>query len=202
MLRYFYSTLVLGLFLFYSFFTVVFSTPDNFFNITLLKHKRLFNTFFYQNWGFFAPPPKSNDRLYFIFLNKNKSDKSYIFEAIEPILKEKHENAPFNGKSDLLDYLISNSINQIKDQSLIINDNYKIEKKRTNFQKYLIDNISETNPYKSIINYSRIIALKNKINWIDYEISFKITHIKINKFIDRNKINLKTPEEIIFESKP
>lgn len=129
MFRYIFSTLLLGLFLFYGIITLIFITPDNYININLIKYNKNFNSFFYQRWGFFAPPPQSDDRLYYVFKNKKKKSEILIFEVIEPLLKQKHANAPFNSKEDLKDYLISNSIYLITDAIQSIQESIKHDAK-------------------------------------------------------------------------
>ena len=53
-----------------------------------------FNLVFNQKWNFFAPPPKSNSKIYFIYYDKNST--IYSFEVLSTILKEKQRKSPFD----------------------------------------------------------------------------------------------------------
>lgn len=59
--------LAVFVFTFYWFITLTFVSPKNYITIKLYEEEQFFNTFFFQKWSFFAPPPKHNDRLYFEF---------------------------------------------------------------------------------------------------------------------------------------
>ncbi len=61
-MRYYFSTLILFIFSIYWSLTLIFTSPSNFINISLLEYSYVFETFFFQKWAFFAPPPNSNDR--------------------------------------------------------------------------------------------------------------------------------------------
>lgn len=194
MYRYLLSTLVAGLFVFYWLLTFIFVTPDNYINISLLNYSVKFNTLFYQRWGFFAPPPKSNDRLYYIFTEKLNPNKNRIFEIIEPILIEKSNNAPFNSREDIIDYILSNSIISLEEENRAVTEflDYKLNKKVINSKqrfKVLKDNLEKCNSFRTIMNYSKYVAKNNKIVYKDYNISFKITKIDIQKFTNRKKMN-------------
>ncbi len=206
MIRYVVSTLFLGLILFYGVLTLVFVSPNNFLNISLTKGEIFFNIFFSQKWGFFAPPPNYDERLYFIYENKFlKKDVKY-YEVLGPLMAEKSKNAPFNSKYDVLDYLISNSVNNICD--ILINTNkikaYEIKKKIEKHKDYDIfasskETVKSSNSFKTLINYSKYIANSNSLNPCNYKISLKLTRKIINKFNDRNKQNI-IKEQLIFES--
>ncbi|MEM0542917.1 hypothetical protein WFZ85_09820 [Flavobacterium sp. j3] len=207
MFRYIFSTLVSGLFLFYGITTLIFATPDNFINISLIEYSEKFNTFFYQRWGFFAPPPQSNDRLYYVFEKKENKGEIIVYEVIEPLLKQKSSNAPFNGNEDLIDYLISNSIYLITDGIRAVRESYEYEAKLKNkkinefeLTKKVNKVIESTKPFKTLLNYSKKVALNNKIEYDDYNVYLKITQTKVPKFIDRYKKNFKENEQLIFDS--
>ncbi|WP_396147937.1 hypothetical protein [Flavobacterium sp.] len=207
MFRYVFSTLISGLFLFYGIATVVFSTPDNYINISLIEYNEKFNTFFYQRWGFFAPPPQSNDRLYYVFEKKTNKAEIIVYEVIEPLLKQKCSKAPFNGNEDLVDYLISNSIYLITDGIRAVRESFEYDAKLKNkkvdefeLTKKVNKVIETTKPFMTLLNYSKKVALNNKLEYADYNVYLKITQKKIPKFIDRYKKNLNEDEQLIFDS--
>jgi hypothetical protein len=207
MIRYFLSTLFTGFFLYYGIVTLIYVTPDNFINISLIEHNQKFETFFYQRWGFFAPPPQSNDRLYYYFQKKNNKKEVIVYEVIEPLLKQKYLKAPFNGKEDLIDYLISNSINVIVDGIISIRQSVEYDAKLKNIKineieitKNVNKIIKSTKPFKTLMNYSKKVAINNKLEYDDYYVYIKISQKKIPKFIDRDKKNIKESEQLIFDS--
>lgn len=207
MLRYVFSTLLLGLFLFYGIATLIFSSPDNFLNISLIEYNQKFNTFFYQRWGFFAPPPQSDDRLYYVFEKKINKNDVIVFEVIEPLLKQKINNAPFNGKEDLVDYLISNSIYLITDGIRTVRQTFEYDAKLKNkvidqleLTRKVNKVIEVTEPFKTLMNYSKKVALNNKLKYSEYNVYLKISQKKIPKFIDRYKSRTNEEEQLIFDS--
>lgn len=207
MARYFYSTLISGLFLFYFITTLIFSTPDNYINISLIEHTENFNSLFYQKWAFFAPPPQSNDRLYYIFEKKTNKSEIIIFEVVEPLLKEKINKAPFNSNEDLTDYLISNSLYLITDCIRMTRESFEYEAKSKNkkideveLTKKVIEFIEKTKSYNTLLNYSKKVALNNNLKHEDYFVYIKISQKKIPKFIDRYNTNAKIEEQLIFDN--
>ena len=89
--------------------TFFFTAPNNYLKIKEQEGGRIFKNFFYQAWGFFAPPPTSNDRLYCIIHKKSDSTKVKVLELIKPVIDQKISKTPFNNKADLLDYILSNN---------------------------------------------------------------------------------------------
>ena len=67
-------------FILYWFFTLIFVSPKNFIKINLYEEEQIFNTFLFQKWGFFAPPPKYNDRLYYKFEKKKIQQNSFCLK--------------------------------------------------------------------------------------------------------------------------
>lgn len=157
-------------------------SPNNFFNISLTKNINIFTIFFNQKWEFFAPPPNFNDRIYFVFENKNIRNGNQIYEVLNPILIEKAKKAPFNTKADILDYLISNSYNNICDILITSRKNKIYEFKKKNQEKtedeiFLIisEDVKNSNSFKTLVNYSKYIAKCNKLNYNNYKVSLKLT---------------------------
>ncbi len=202
------SIILILIFLFYWSMTIIFVSPKNYLNISLLEYSDLYNSFFYQKWAFFAPPPKTNERLYYIFENKNNIKDIQIFEVIEPITKAKSEKNPFNTEEDLLDYVLSNSINNIREtivntNEFIIYQEQKLDKKFTKSEKEKfydneIDNLSR---FKTLKNYSRNVAIKNNIDIRKYNVKFTISLIDIVPFSERKNTNYKHKIQNLYVSK-
>lgn len=206
MIRYLASTLFVGLFFLYGITTIIFVVPDNYLSINFVKYSNTFNLFFYQKWGFFAPPPNNNDRLYYEFKNKNNINDIKVFEVIEPILVSKSETVPFNTKYDVLDYLLSNSLHTIGEEMIRIRKMLLLtatkEKNQITEEEIYTKTkniLTYTNAYKTLINYSKYVAKSNSINCKNYNIKIKFTQIAIPKFINRLKSNERKKENLILD---
>jgi len=202
MIRYIFSTLFLGFFLFYGFLTLIYISPTNQFNISLTKQMNLFDEILYQKWNFFAPPPKNNNRLYFIYNNNE-----IVLEVLKPIVENKIKNIPFNTDEEIIDYTISNSIFYINDVIIKVRELYKYECtfKNKTFNNYELtkrtnEKIKKTGAYKTLINYSKLVAKNNNIKLKNKKTIIIISNIEIPKFIDRNK-KTNNKETIIFNSR-
>ncbi len=206
------SYVVLIVFVFYWGFTLVFVSPNNYINISFLEGEKIFNTFLYQKWGFFAPPPKYNDRLYYTFQNKNDATKKYTFEVMAPLQHMKSDNAPFNSGEDILDYVLSSTMHSINDGLIAVNeaidyqaDVNKIDKDQADDKEKIARGkrfIQETSYFKTLKNYSFFIAKTNRLNIDDYYITIEMAQIKMPKFADRKELGKENlyNESLIFKS--
>lgn len=185
--------------------TICFNLPDNYINLSLIKQSKNFNIFFSQNWSFFAPPPKANDKAYIIFFSK-KDSTSVSFEILESLNRAKQKKIPFNWNEDILDYIISNSIINISNQLVNISDtkDYLTESKNPNAdritQKKINEQIQASYSFITLINYGKLIAKENSINVYNNYIQIKLSRLNIRKFSDRVDENFKPIEEMYFLS--
>jgi hypothetical protein len=183
--------------------TILFNIPNNFINISLTKQSEKFNTFFFQKWSFFAPPPKFNDRLYYTFYSNTDT---LTFEVLEPLNLKKQKNAPFNWNEDLLDYVLSNSVSAISDEvveinQIIKNDTSKFSKMTDSTKSnYLIKQIQKIYCFRTLRNYSHFVAKKNKLNVSNYKVQLQISRKYIPNFSERHNIQIVNKEEIFFKS--
>jgi len=199
------KTGMIGIFCAYWLTTVFFTLPDNHLNLSLFKEAQTFHLFFFQKWGFFAPPPTSNERAYYTFIPKI-GEESKTFEIVEPITKKKKQDAPFNWRANTIDYVISNSIigisetlyeeQQVKNYELTNTDTSSVQKDYDKLSKELVQGSAH---FKILVNYAKIVAQKQDIELSDYDLSILITQKKIPKFYKRFEKN-NTPEIIIFQS--
>ncbi len=198
-----YKKIIIGLscliFVTYWSITVFFQLPDNPVKVDFMRGNRIFEIFLYQKWSFFAPPPKHDDRLYYIF---KKGDTEISFEVVALLNKAKAVNAPFNGHENALDYIISNQLHAI---STSMGDFYADKNKKD------IENIELTwiefykknkdgHNLKTLLNYAKVVAKANKLDYSEYEICLILTNIDIPKFKDRNDTTLKRQEKITFKT--
>lgn len=187
--------------------TLFFTAPDNYLKIQLFKEDQTFHKFFYQKWGFFAPPPQFNERLYCLVLDKKDSSQVKSFELMQPIIKQKVENAPFNNKADILDYILSNSCMSINNQLVTVKERIEYlekEQKMSDMEKDSIvrHHLEDTPQFQVLKNYIKEVAKKEKLDKEEYLISFMITNTPIPKFVKRNDEQVKTEELLVYRSVP
>ena len=152
-----------------------FNLPDS--SLPIVQNYDLYKKWdglFYQRWGFFAPPPDYDDRLYYVYTNLKDSTIT-INEVFENIHKNRKKQYPFDDELSNLDYILHNLSSPIGD---LIRESYDIYKIKGNcdsisdysecFQKY-IDNVRDdfnTSPnLTTLIKHAKIVAgLKNLTN--------------------------------------
>lgn len=185
--------------------TFYFVAPENYLNVHSYKANQYFNLFLFQRWGFFAPPPTFNERLYYIFYNKDGKPLE-TFEVLKQINTLKKQKYPFNKEEEIIDYILSNSMNSIADYSretrnLIRYENSKngIKDSDTSESKILVSEIENKAEFKTLRNYGKILAkFRNLNNGLNY-FQVKITRIFLPQFEDRNTL---AKEEVLFISTP
>ncbi|CAM1371446.1 hypothetical protein [Tenacibaculum xiamenense] len=203
--------LIISVFAFYWLTTLLFVSPNNYIKISFLEHQETFDTFFFQKWGFFAPPPKHNDRLYFIFESKKDPKISYMFEVIEKLQERKSSKAPFNSSEDILDYVLSSTLHSISDGLFAVGQSLNYEDEVIDsIQNTLDDRIRKGKEYtqstanfETLKRYAYVVAKRNNIGNIhDYNLTIEITQLDMPKFAERQKLgNMKKQEEkLIFKS--
>jgi hypothetical protein len=199
---------IVALFTIYWATTIFFVMPDNYLKIKMLRAEKLFSTFFYQRWSFFAPPPTSNDRLYYEFVDKD-TKKVTIVEVLKDIQVTRQKQFLFNDDISVLDYILSNTVNNIvdlnRDSFNIYKSKYcKNDKDESCYEEFLAkegDIMYKGNEINTLRNYGLIILSKKGFNNID---RFRIvaTQVQIPKFNDRfAKVDESKLESVIIKSK-
>lgn len=197
--------LIFLIFVFYWASTVLFTMPNNFIKLSLDKSNRLFESLFYQQWSFFAPPPKYNEYMYYIFIDKATNSQK-AFEVLKTINIRKQKDAPFNWKSEGIDYILSSSVMGIMDDVREKNNYFQYQQNenhpRNDFaDSQLIKSVEENYMFLTIKNYGKIVAKNNNIDLNKNFMLVRITTKNIPQFTDRNK-NIQMPEELYFQSNP
>jgi hypothetical protein len=103
---------VLALWAAYVFMTFLYVSPSNPIRDRMTKPLARFELVASQKWSFFAPPPRSNRRLYYKFFNE-KSVVVDTFEVLVPITTAKRAEAPFNTGEEIIDYMLHGSLEQL-----------------------------------------------------------------------------------------
>ncbi len=188
--------------------TILYCSPNNYIRISHNLYMHFFEIFLYQKWTFFAPPPEHNERLYLTFLSKADSSKTLaVMEVTTYINQAKQKNAPFNSKEEVVDYIISNSVNDIANNLRksynIVQETYPdsskvflTKKSMEKFNTYLL----QIRSIKTILNFAKIVALKNSIDCNKTLLKITLTRVKIPKFKDRETGILRLEEDIIYYS--
>lgn len=200
-------TFIYLIFSFYWISTIFFTLPENYLQIKAMDYSKVFNTFFFQRWSFFAPPPQSNDRIYYEF--KNDKGEKKTLEILKPLSIKRKNQFIFNSDVSVIDYVLSNSLTSITDYLREDYKKYKFEKCK-NITDESICNEQFINDYsvklhdleeiKTLVNYGIITGKKN-LDLNKYS-KFKIiaTNIEIPKFVNRFS-KKKTKENLLFETK-
>ncbi len=189
-----FKTIILLLFSLYWVITIFFNLPDNYVKANFLQYEPIFSLLFYQRWSFFAPPPTSDDRLYYFFKHKTDSLKPiHTFEVIEDLGNIRRNKAPFNENETVIDYVLSNSLTSLNE---MIRNEYELYKKANcvdgdlSCSKKFYDsswtNFSKVNQVTTLFNYGKIIAKAQNIDLNNYEVKFALGQSFIPKFQDRN----------------
>lgn len=192
------------LFIFYWIFTFFFNLPENYAKAKFIDADNYFNLFLFQRWGFFAPPPTYNDRLYYSFKTKGNT-KLKIIEVINNINKKKQAQAPFNEKVDVLDYLISNSILSMLGD---LNEGYKLNEylaaslhndSLKKLQYLFKPDVESKDNFRVLLSYGRNLARHRGLLGEYDSVALVLTKIDIPKFYLRN-IDTTMAETIIYKS--
>lgn len=201
-----FTRVIYLLFLIYWVNTLFFTLPDNYLTIKMSRYEKLFSTFFYQKWSFFAPPPKTNERLYYEFINSNSKDTISI-EVLKPLNERRKKEYLLNYDASVVDYILSNSFNGLTDYLREEFNYYKtdncISLNEKDCHKKFTENIKvkigKLNEMKTLRNYGLLVSKKN-INHNLYD-KFRVilTSIDIKK-INQNKKTLIDNETKIFET--
>ncbi|CAM1341567.1 hypothetical protein [Tenacibaculum amylolyticum] len=185
--------------------TVFFTMPENYLQIKANRLQKVFSTMFYQKWSFFAPPPKHNDRFYYEFSN---SKDTLLLEVIKPIHKLRKEQYLANNDISIVDYILSNSINNISDIIREKYGNYKFincentdeEECFGDFLEKFDEEFYQTNELKTLRNYGLSIFKGQELGNYD-KMKMSYTVIDIPKFAQRYSDSIPENEKLIFETK-
>ena len=171
--------------------TFLFTMPDNYISLQFYHQQQVFQQWLFQRWGFFAPPPNYDERLYYEFRDK-LTHQSKTFEVMEPIVTLKQQKAPFNWHEDIVDYLLSGSMTGIGDdlhdmrQDLIYR-NKQAGKSATDTsgEHMLRQTIQHGISFQTLRNYAAIVAQKNQLDTARHEVRLILSHVMLPKFADR-----------------
>ncbi|MEX0274164.1 MAG: hypothetical protein AB3N16_07300 [Flavobacteriaceae bacterium] len=197
---------ILAVFSFYWLATIFFTLPENYLQIKSFGQKEIFHSLFYQQWSFFAPPPQTNDRLYYQFLNE--ANDTLLVEVLVPLQTLRQRKFLANNEETIIDNVLSNSITSISDAILDRFNVYQFnsckdkspDKCYEDFLKDFEEEMYSSGSLKTLRNYGVITNSKMRDRKHN---KFKIiyTRVPIPKFADRENENVELEEEFVFETK-
>lgn len=187
------------------YFMITFSAtmPTTYLKIDQQDFYSKFDKVLYQRWNFFAPPPKSNYRLYFEYRSKQDSSVQVKLEVLEGLLKAKKEKAPFNSFEEIMDYQLYGCINII---TTLISDITKRQRYLypDSSDQYIIDQSIETYnveysrgpEFKSLTKYAKLCAVNEGFysNMIDPQLKITITVQDLPSFSETHSSQAKKEE--------
>jgi hypothetical protein len=187
--------------------TIFINLPEE--SLAVGENYRLYdrlNRLMYQKWSFFAPPPKSNKRLHYIFVESDgkqyKIHDVEIFERFSNIIKEKYL---LNDLHVNTTWTVFNYTERINEDVRKAYNLYLIQTKCKGdscydvfFEKYK-PLLYKSGYMKFLVNHAKGIAKNAKLS-PDCKLIIKISEIDIPKYADRYKKNAKQNEKLIFRS--
>lgn len=186
------SGLTLVVFLVYWSSTLLYVSPSNYIRIQFNNYLNSFELVFFQKWDFFAPPPKTNTRLYYNFINK-ETGKFHTVEALKNITEKKQKEAPFNTEEELLDYLLASSADRIRNVIIRHKKISQAVNPDSSFKFHMIESQNTVNDlgrsipsYQTLLNYAIVISERQNLNPRKYYVKLVITEQNIIPFSERN----------------
>jgi hypothetical protein len=202
-------TLIYLIFSIYWITTIFFTFPENYLQIKALRYEKVFSIFLYQRWSFFAPPPQTNDRLYFEYITTKKD--TVLLEVLKPLAEKRKKEFLFNSDRSVIDYVLANNIYTLSDY---LRENYnaykfencspeiKDEDCNVRFLKYYYPQFHNFSELKSLINYGVLIKSESKTKSEIEKLKIIATTVEIPKFNERfNKTHNNYKENMVFETK-
>lgn len=182
--------------------------PEDGAAIALNYHSyKKFDQLLFQRWGFFAPPPNFDERLYFTFQNTNDPLDKKTIEVFEKLHDNSRNKYPLNDDEITLDYIIHNTAEAISTYLRGKYETYKYDScQNSDTDACYVEFInSEGNEFvnnsagNTLVNYGKSI-FKN-LN-IEGHYNLKITYctVLLPKFSNRNESVQKRHENIIFDT--
>lgn len=172
--------------------TFLFTMPDNFITLRLYRQQQVFHAWLFQRWGFFAPPPNFDERLYYEFRDKY-THRTQTYEVLAPICEMKQAKAPFNWHEEIVDYLLSGSMSGIADELSELRQDmqYKNSQSKepvpdTTGDYHVRQYIQHGNGFHTLRNYAGIVARRNRIDTARHEVRLILSHVLLPKFADRH----------------
>ncbi len=183
-------------FLLYWIATILYVAPDNPIRNLFSKELKQFEIYCYQKWTFFAPPPTYNTKLYYTFCSRITSERK-TFSALDIILSEKRAHTPFNTGEELLDYVLSGSVEQVV--------TYLRKGNHSSIESLTIDPRLNLAGLKTLKRYASLIADKQGLNRNAYSVFFSSYSVDMAEIDTEGKsVNSarRTSEKLRFITRP
>jgi hypothetical protein len=186
--------------------TLLYVTPSNPLRIKFDSALRDFETWGFQKWTFFAPPPTGNDRLYFAFSPREGSGSTY--EVLEDIYRRKQEDHPFNERTEVVDYVVSGTASQITDIMSEVNRYREVHVLLGGDPEYLRDVALRTldpdepaGEYaRVLLRYAAVIADREGIDREGLKCQIAFVEVPIRPFTERFNEDFPVKEELVYRT--
>lgn len=170
-----YAIFLIFAFCFYFFWVFIYNMPKNYVKVKYPGTHNVFGSYFFQQWGFFAPPPKEDYRLYYIFYDKNINELKTI-EVLVPLWIEKRKKNPFNTYEEIIDYQLYGTLNYV---TTFTSRKYKeleidgISRDSLNHEALeWFNNSHHNSQVNTLVNYGKLVITQN-------EPSLKPSYVKV-----------------------
>ena len=168
---------------------------------------KMFEKHLYQKWQFFAPPPQSNTRLYFVYTYKNKKNQieQTRVEVFEKYVNKIQNEYLLNDVNANVEYLVFNNTTLISEVLYKLYTVYKVKNNCEDdscygkFYDETIVKLEKLNTFEFLMTHSHNIAKKLKLPE-ECAIQLIIMEKEIPKYADRYKKNVERKERVTFMS--
>jgi hypothetical protein len=161
--------------------TLLYVSPNNPIRAGVSESMDIFGQYFPQRWGFFAPPPKADMRIYFAYHDHITGEETTRLEILAPIVEVKHRTAPFNADAEVMDYLLASPalaiVEAVNANASVLETTHPDEK--DSFYMYeaqrLVNELGNHIPsYLTLRNYAAIVAERIGLDPDWYDVKFSI----------------------------
>jgi len=198
---------IFGVFVLYWGMTLLYCMPTNPVRIELHGYMEAFGKLFYQRWTFFTPPPKTNERVFFQYMNVRDTTDRFTVEVLGEINAGRKKNPVFNVSQEVLENIVlrhSYNLNNIlaaHHQSL--KKAFPDSSERflaIEMTRLMTGPATELPSFRTLRNYASIVLAEHKQSGGTYKCRIIMASMPIVPFRHRYDSNYKTVESILFET--
>jgi hypothetical protein len=187
--------------------TLLYNTPNNAVRVMFDEELAAFESWGYQKWTFFAPPPLDNDRLYFAF--SSRKGEGVLIEVLQGIYKRKQCERPFNVRTEVIDYLVSGAARGIADSFAEVKRYEKVHVFYEGDPLFLDDiahmyldptNHTEGANVRLLLRYAATVAAKSGLDPEGLKVQIAYSKLPLRPFMHRNNLDMETAEKVVFRT--
>jgi hypothetical protein len=192
---------------FYGLMTLLYNAPSNPLRISFDAKLTTFEKWFFQKWSFFAPPPTENDRLYFAF--SPISGEGVTIEVLQGVYARKQQDAPFNVRAEVVDYVISGNAAGIRDSIREVNRYAKVHEFFEGDPRFLNDvalayldptNELEGSGIRVLLRFAAVLAEDHGLELEGLKCQIAFARIPLRPFTHRYNAEFPVEEELTYKT--